>query len=247
MLDWAAIRISSNPRFKSASMILEIGGGDFSRVASLAKSFPDKNFFSIDMDYSSGAIETTKKYADLPNLNLIKLNAHTAIFAPNIFDFCFSSAVMEHIADIKSFLKELCRIMKKGACYYFIESPFWTSYKGHHYRHDNKDIVKILGGYKHLLYTPQQMEEYLLSLDDEVSLPFLVSECIQRIYYREDLSRLSKTETYNAIKSSDFEIVEWIDMEDECFDVSSAQDVVLKTGYSLADLSVKGAYVTLMK
>jgi ubiquinone/menaquinone biosynthesis C-methylase UbiE len=243
-LDWAASLIAKQSGFAKAKIILEIGGGSFRRVVSLAKAYPEKLFYSIDMEYSRQAVETVMVNAGLRNVNIVKVNANTPIFTDELFDFIFSSAVMEHIAEIDDFLREMYRITRRGGEHYFIQSPFWTSYKGHHYRHAYPAIVKILGGYKHILYDENEMRAYLALLPQ---LPFEVDECIWRIYHRRDLSRLSRNETYQKIVSSSFQIIEWRDIEDECFDADSASMVVSKGTYSLQDMKIKGACVSLRK
>jgi ubiquinone/menaquinone biosynthesis C-methylase UbiE len=243
-LDWAAQLICAQEGFKQAKVLLEIGGGDFRRVAALAEAFPTKQFFSIDMAYSPKAIETVQQFAASANLNVIKSHSKQRVFADDMFDFVFSSAVMEHIPELDLFLDEMWRVTKNSGRHYFIESPFWSSYKGHHFRHHDSSVVRILGGYKHLLFNKDEMLSYLSSLPH---VPFDIQECVRCIYNRTDLSRLTRNETFECIRNSQFTVAEWIDMTDECFDSNAALAVTAKGRYKVDDMRVKGAYVTLVK
>jgi ubiquinone/menaquinone biosynthesis C-methylase UbiE len=242
--DWACNLIVKRQRFQESERILEIGGGDFSRTFSLALHFPEKNFFSVDFDYSTKAIANVQKFAHVKNANIIKLDAVKSIFADSFFDFAFSSAVGEHIADLKEFLFELSRVLRVDGEYYFVQSPFWTSFKGHHFRHSDARVVEILGGYKHLLLNEEEMRHYLLSCG---SLPVDIEKAIEFIYRRRDLSRLSMSETKRIIQQqSNFLIEDWVDIEDECFDETSAKKVVALNSerYTISDLKVKGSIVS---
>lgn len=243
-LDWAAQTIAGQDGFQRAAVVLEIGGGDFKRVATLAEAFPTKVFFSIDMAYAPSAVRTVREFAATPNLNVIKVRSDQRVFADGMFDFVFSSAVMEHIPAIDSFLSEMWRITRRGGEHYFIEAPFWSSYKGHHYKHHDPTIAQILGNYKHLLFSRQEMASYLHSFD---SVPFKIEECLWSVYDRPDLSRLSRNETLASVERSQFKIREWIDIPDELFNTEHAEMVVLQKRYSLEDLKIKGAYVALSK
>jgi len=163
-LDWGAKLVARQVEFKNSKYILEIGAGDFSRTVSLATLFPNKIFFGIDFEYSLSAQKTVSNNSNLDNINFIKFNAIKKLFADNLFDFSFSIAVGEHIAELGGFLQEISRILRPGGAYYFVQSPFWTSYKGHHYRHGEPEVVQSLGGYLHLIYTPAELKNHLQSI-----------------------------------------------------------------------------------
>lgn len=244
-LDWGAIMVARQPSFLKATYVLEIGGGDFSRLFSLARKYPEKQFFGIDFDYSAAAQNSVKKNSDIKNAHVIKLNATRSIFADDLFDFSFSIAVGEHIAELQIFLSEMSRVIRDKGVYYFVQAPFWTSYKGHHYHHGDAAIVEVLGGYKHLRYNPDQMKDYLINIGWSSDR---CDDCVHRIYERDDLSRLSPTETKSIIESSKFSIEFWRDIDDENFNPIIANETVaqLRHVYSLYDLKTKGAEVLLV-
>ena len=53
------------------------------------------------------------------NKNFIKLDGKTLPFKDDEFDFVIASHVLEHVKDVTSFIKELCRVSSKG----YIELP----------------------------------------------------------------------------------------------------------------------------
>jgi ubiquinone/menaquinone biosynthesis C-methylase UbiE len=53
------------------------------------------------------------------NKNFIKLDGKTLPFKNDEFDFVIASHVLEHVKDVTSFIKELCRVSSKG----YIELP----------------------------------------------------------------------------------------------------------------------------
>jgi len=244
-LDWVAKNIVKRPAFIVAKNVLEFGGGDFSRIFALALAFPDKVFYSMDFEYSKNAINNVIKYADLRNVNIIKTDARNNIFRDNFFDFAFSVAVGEHIAELDLFLKETYRVLKPGGEYYFGQAPFWTSVKGHHFLHWRPEVLDVLGGYEHLILSAEEMRGYLKSCQN---LPFDIENCVSRIYFREDLSRLSERETKLIIERSKFIVDTWSTQYDELYDEQKAQAVVKKCSkYILDDLKIKGVVAVLRK
>lgn len=245
-LDWGCRHVVGRERFQSASKVLEIGGGDFSRTFALARKYPNKNFFSVDFQYSPAAAQNVRQNADLKNANIIKSNATDKFFADNFFDFAFSIAVGEHIAQLDEFIAEMARVLTPGGEYFFIQSPYWPSSKGHHFKHWQADVQAIFQGYKHLLLSEPEMERYLRSFG---TLPFGVEEALRAIYRRRDLSRLSLTETKNRFEASGLDIELWQTQEDELFDNLAAQQVLLKHEgrYSLDDIRTKGTIAACVK
>ena len=244
--DWGCNYVIGQKSFQASKYVLEIGGGSFERVIALSERYPNKVFFSIDFFYSSRAVENVRRYAHLPNLNIIKGYATDKIFADNTFDFIFSIDVGEHIPQLASFICELYRILKTGGIYYFIQNPFWTSSKGHHYRHWEPDVQAILKGYKHIQYNQYEIIDFLSQFP---SLPFDKVEAIKRIYQRTDLSRMSARETRTIYEASQLEIVNWQGLKDENFEPDKALIAVQKSDgrFLLEDFEEKAAIVTCIK
>jgi ubiquinone/menaquinone biosynthesis C-methylase UbiE len=244
-MDWAAKRIAKRTAFIKAKNVLEFGGGDLSRIFALASAFLDKVFYSIDLEYSKNATDNIIKYADLENVNIIKADARSNIFIDNSFDFAFSIAVGEHIAELDLFLEETYRVLKPGGEYYFGQGPFWTSVKGHHFLHRRPEVLDVLGGYEHLIFSAEEMRAYLKSYQN---LPFDIEDCVSRIYFREDLSRLSERETRLIIERSKFIVDTWSTQYDDLYDEQKAQAVLKKCSkYTLNDLKIKGVVAVLRK
>ncbi|MCK4789431.1 MAG: class I SAM-dependent methyltransferase [Desulfobacteraceae bacterium] len=237
--------IAKRTAFIKAKNVLEFGGGDFSRICALALAFPDKVFYSIDFEYSKKAINNVIKYADLKNVNIIQADARNNIFRDNFFDFIFSIAVGEHIAELALFLEETYRVLKPGGEYYFRQAPFWTSVKGHHFSHWRPEVLEVLGSYQHLIFSAEEMRAYLRCREN---LPFDIENCVRRIYLREDLSRLSERETKFIIERSKFIVDTWSTQYDDLYDEQKAQAVLKKCSkYTLNDLKIKGVVAVLRK
>jgi cyclopropane fatty-acyl-phospholipid synthase-like methyltransferase len=245
-VDWGCNYIVRHAAFLDSKYILEIGGGGFERVIALAERYPDKCFFSVDFFYSKRAIENVKNYAHLSNLNIIKGDAVNRIFADDTFDFVFSIDVGEHIQKLASFISEINRILKRGGHYFFIQNPFWTSNKGHHYKHWQSEVQGILKGYKHLLFTEQEMLSYFKQFS---KLPCEPAEALQRIYHRNDLSRMSVNQTKEIFKSSELVIDSWENLLDDDYDRNLALKVIDKYPgvYTLEEIQVKASIVTCRK
>lgn len=245
-IDWGCNYVVRHAGFSEAKYVLEIGGGGFERIITLAELYPKKTFFSVDFFYSKRAIENVRKYSHLANLNIIKGDAVNRIFADNVFDFVFSIDVGEHVQNLPQFITEITRILKKGGQYFFIQNPFWTSTKGHHYKHWQPEVRDILKGYKHLLLNEFEMFSYLQQFP---LIPFDPAEAVQRIYYRNDLSRMSVNETKGMFVSSELTIDSWENLFDDDYDHDLALKVVDKYSglYSLEDLKIKAAIVTCHK
>ena len=81
--------------FQRAERILEIGGGDFSRVILLAERYPEKRSVSIDYRFGTASKENAGRASALPNLSILKFGLLDRILAHEVFDFAFSIAVME--------------------------------------------------------------------------------------------------------------------------------------------------------
>ncbi|MBS3109544.1 class I SAM-dependent methyltransferase [Candidatus Woesearchaeota archaeon] len=55
-------------------------------------------------------------------------------FKDNTFDFVYSSSLIEHLPVPSKFLKEVCRVIKKGAVFYLSFPPFYTPVGGHQFK-----------------------------------------------------------------------------------------------------------------
>jgi SAM-dependent methyltransferase len=243
--DWGCKLIERQSEFQRATTILEIGGGSFARVIALADKYPQKNFYSVDFRYESEAQNNVAKAAVLQNVSFIKIDALETFFAPGLFDFSFSIAVMEHIAQLELFLSGLLPLLKPRGAYCFFQAPFWTCKTGHHYNHGDKHVLEVLNGYEHIRFDAQGMRDYLGSVAD---LKFDISECVRKIYHRPDLSRLSISETRAVIERSDFVIDSWNERDDDPYEESKAKLALAShnTRYALRDFRVHAVQAKLI-
>jgi len=244
--DWALKKISKLASFTTAKLVLEIGAGSFTRSAKIASCYPDKQVFAPDFSRSNQAKNTIASYSGLDNFNPITFDCRENIFSENLFDFSFSIAVGEHIRELDVFLANLSKSLKPLGSYYFIQSPFWSSYKGHHYKHWRPEVVKVFGGYKHLIYDYYEMEKYLRATDLPSSVD--VEDALFAIYRRGDLSRLSISATRSIIEHSSFSIKLWEPILDECYDPVAAKTVcdLKPVDINPGDLLFKGVIAELV-
>jgi len=244
--DWGCRLMEGQSEFQRARRILEVGGGDFRRVIALAEAYPDKQFISIDFRYSEVAKHNVAAAAGLDNLSFVHANLNDRLFAPETFDFIFSVAVMEHVAELEAFLTEAFKLLTVRGVYSFFEAPFWTSRTGHHFEHANPAVNAILDAYQHIALDADGMRAYLARCAD---LPFDAETCIRKIYHRPDLSRLSAGETRRIVADSEFTIIEWTERADAEFDELAATAAMQAHGdrYTLEDFRVAGAFVRLLK
>ncbi|OEO29092.1 hypothetical protein VW23_002550 [Devosia insulae DS-56] len=244
--DWGCRLMEGQSEFQRARRILEVGGGDFRRAIALAQAYPDKQFISIDFRYSTEAKQNVASAAGLDNLSFVHASLNDRLFGPETFDFVFSIAVMEHVAELEVFLAEAFAILTARGVYSFFEAPFWTSRTGHHFEHANPAVNAILDAYQHIGLDADGMRAFLASCD---KLPFDPETCIRKIYHRPDLSRLSPSETRRIVAASPFTIVEWTERVDGHFDEASAIAAMQAHGdrYTLADFRVGGVFVRLLK
>ncbi len=239
-LDWATDRFARLSEFSAARRILEIGAGSFGRSAALAAAFPEKTFYSTDLQFPKTGIPPALV---TDNLHLSRGDMHDMPFRDGYFDFAFSVALMEHISDVPRALDELRRVLRPRASYYFIQAPFWSCAKGHHFLHWKPEIMNAIPLYGHLYLSREEMREALSGAKQ----PFSIDECISRIYDRSDLSRLSRNQTFATISRAPFDIASWQDYDDTAYDAVSAKRAFKLSKYSVAfdEMKICGAYVHL--
>lgn len=238
---WALNYIVSIPNFSDSNKILEIGAGNFQRSFNLAQSYQNKTFYATDYEM------TNKKIDDLvlSNLKIQWCDAQNMYFRDNYFDVIFSIAVMEHFSDTKAVLSESFRCLVPGGYCYFIQAPFWSCSMGHHYRHWEEKIREAIPLYGHLYLTKDEMRSELLKADADIN----IDECVNRIYDRLDLSRLTRNSVFELCENSDFEIAKWEDYPDEFFDKNKAEYVasIAPIKLDVEEMRIKGARVLLHK
>lgn len=244
-LDWGANHIVALDAFKDATKVLELGAGNFSRSLSLAQRYPDKHFVSSDYEFSEAALEAMDDTKAQHNVTVAKEDAHALSFGDEEFDFVFSIALMEHIPRPNDALREIHRVLKPKGHHWFIQAPFWSCAKGHHFMHWDQSVLDTIPTYSHLYLSEEEMREVLIAK----SPSFDVEHCLQRIYHREDLSRLSRDQTRSAVEDSPLKLLSWAENPCNAYDEKKAQEAMSRLRYpvTLEEMKVSGATVLQQK
>jgi len=242
-MKWQSKWVVQQPGFLEARRVLEVGSGAFETIKQLANKYPEKAFFGLDFDLSTRALE---QLSDLPrNLSIIKHDARVLEFiSSSYFDFVFSVAVMEHIAELELHLQEVYSILRTGGMYCFWEAPFWSCSIGHHFRHNREDCP--IPHYAHLYMKRDELALYLKQKGlDNSDIEYI----LERVWDREDLSRLTRSETLRLISESKFDIEIWEDEIDLSYSGDLVKNVLRNNLYEVSpdDLKIKGAKVVLRK
>lgn len=234
------------PGFADAKRVLEIGAGDLSRGRSIAENYPHLEVHSTDYVLDAKSRQSFLDAVAVPNLHCSRVDVRDTLFKDNSFDFIFSVALMEHVAEIEDCLNELHRILRPGGAYYFIQAPFWSCAQGHHFFHWDDRVYDAIPKYGHLTMTRDEMRDHL---ESQSGLFFSVDQCLDRIFDRPDLSRQSRHQTFARIKDGPLEIESWEDYDDRKFDARLARAAKSKLLYPIEpdELKTAGAYVTLRK
>ena len=137
-----------NKKFEKNSFFLELGSGN----KNFLKVLENKNFKFKGLDIDDMDFENDK----------IPLDDATV-------DFVISNSVIEHIKNDHFFLKEIYRVLKKGAILILITPNFYYSYKNFY---DDPTHVNP--------FTPQKMKSILsiVGMQKTVVLPWLVKKNI---------------------------------------------------------------------
>lgn len=240
-MDWGASRVAALDEFKAASVILELGAGDFSRTVALAQRFPEKRFVTSDYEFSDKALQSMAKTASLPNVVVTRADAHALDFRDGMFDFVFSIALMEHIPRPADALSEFYRVLKPGGSHWFIQAPFWSCAKGHHFMHWDQKVLSTIPTFSHLYLSEEEMRAVLT----ERKAHFSITECLARIYHRLDLSRLTRDQTRAIVEASPFELISWEEKPCDAFDEAAAKEILPRLRYpvTIDEMKVSGATV----
>lgn len=244
-ISWQVDWIQSLPHFHDARRILEVGSGTFETTYTLARKYPKKEFVGIDFAFPEKATERLK-YAEPRNLTAIRHDIRSLDFlAGEQFDFAYSIAVLEHVRELDTHLRAIFSVLKSGGRYTFKETPFWSSAHGHHFEHNSPECP--VPPYGHLMMSREELGTYLANTAGKE--PAVVAKILGEIYDREDLSRLSRTETRAIIAASPFVIESWSENQDQNYTDAIREAVLRNNIYQLdpEDLKISGVSSTLFK
>lgn len=96
---------------KKDNVVLDVGCG--AGIFSAAMSKKAKEVYGLD--YSKTNINAVKKrYKHIQNIKFVKGDATKMPFKAGFFDVILATEIIEHIQDDNKFVKECCRVLKKG-------------------------------------------------------------------------------------------------------------------------------------
>lgn len=117
-------RLLEHIDISDAKDVLEIGCGVGITSGFINQTFPNIQITATDYDQSQ--IERAKLQSVGKNIIFKQEDATKLSFSDNSFDTCFASFVFHHISNFPMALKEIHRILKPGARFYVMDSPFKT-------------------------------------------------------------------------------------------------------------------------
>jgi len=232
------------PGFKHAQTVLEVGAGSFETLAQLAKMYPDKQFYGVDFVLRPPALAVAEN--TLANLHVFKHDVRDlSLFLEYHFDFVFSVALVEHIHELDIHLTEVHRVLRNGGRYCFMASPLWSSSQGHHYDANAPDCP--IPHYGHLYLTRTELGDFLIA--EKGKTPEEKDNILRRVYDREDLARLSRTQVARIVENSPFRITSWMESKDKYCNEKLTAIVLQNNLYDLKvdDLGVSGIVCSLLK
>lgn len=241
---WQVERVQKWPGFKNAKSILEVGAGSFETLAHLAQANPDKQFYGVDFELRPPALTVAENAPD--NLTVLKHDARDLkLFPESHFDFVFSVALVEHIRELAAHLTETHRVLRDGGHYCFQASPLWSSSVGHHCDHNAPDCP--IPHYGHLFMTREQLGDFLIAEMGKSSQES--AHILRRVYDRQDLSRLSRSQVRKIVEDSPFRIESWTESKDKNCGEKMMCTVLQNNLYGLKpdDLSISGIVCSLLK
>jgi len=141
------------------------------------------------------------------NVTLLRADGRELPFADASFDAVISVATMEHVQGLDLFLSEVARVLRPGGLFHTDFCPIWSSALGHH-------VFAVVGNkearfwkpgknpvpdYSHLLWSPDEMREYLRSGPTSEEL---IEPIVQWIYFDDSINRCSFEEYIGAFNRS---------------------------------------------
>jgi ubiquinone/menaquinone biosynthesis C-methylase UbiE len=176
---------------------------------------------------------------------LTYMNAESLSFKDNEFDVIVTMSTFEHIDDVGMALSEFRRALKQQGCVLISFEPVWTCSYGHHLHHLG-EISKLVPDWAHLLWSKDEMMEYLNACWPE-NAPLSVPEACSWIYEDKVLNRKGIKEIRKILSECQMH-VEWIvPLLDEVRNEKQITAAVEKTGLSRDDLMTKGLSILLYK
>lgn len=196
------IEVCKNLNLFENKDVLEVGG---MIPESITKSLKVKSWTCID---KWSGVDTQSK-----NYKILNADITTIDLSDKTYDLIFSTNSFEHINNLPAGLKNMCNLLKSGGHLSALFGPIWSSTKGNHiYHNDEKGNLytfndNIIPPWSHLLYSEQEMKDYLINKFSET----LTKSMVDFIYNIDIINRLFADDYYDMIHNLGLEILEYRD------------------------------------
>lgn len=225
----------------SGLRILDVGASPHGYALEKSLALGVSEYVGIGLDINEDFSLITKTGRG----RLANMNAESLSFKDNEFDAIVTMSTFEHIGDVGMALSEFRRVLKPQGCALVSFEPIWTCSYGHHLHHLG-EISKFVPDWAHLLWTKNEMMEYLNACWPQ-NAPLSVAEACAWIYEDNVLNRKDITEMRKILSECQMHI-EWIvPLVDQDRNEEQLTAAVEKTGLSRDDLMTKGLSVLLYK
>ena len=225
----------------SGLRILDIGASPHGYALEESLALSVSEYVGIGLDISEDFSIETKTGRG----KLTYMNAESLSFKDNDFDVIVTMSTFEHIGNLGMALSEFRRVLKRQGCALISFEPIWTCSYGHHLHHIG-EISKLVPDWAHLLWSKDEMMEYLNACWPQ-NAPLSVPEACAWIYEDNVLNRKGIKEIQKILSECQMHI-EWIvPLLDEDRNEEQLTAAVEKTGLSRDDLMTKGLSILLYK
>lgn len=140
--------ISQYVTLNSSVKLLDIGSGN--GISSAAFALDGVQVVSVEPDPSqtigAGAIQKLKEHYQLSNLSVHQAFAEELNFPDNNFDIVYARQCMHHAFNLKQFLKECARVLKKGGLLITVRDHVVFNEADKKWFLENHPLQKFYGG-----------------------------------------------------------------------------------------------------
>jgi len=133
--------LHDDTHYPAGSRVLEAGCGTGAQTVILARNSPGARIVSVDISDESLRLAQEKiRQEGITNVEFRQGNIFNLPFGPESFDHIFVCFVLEHLADPKRALIQLCPLLKKGGTITVIEGDHGSAY----FHPENKDARRAI-------------------------------------------------------------------------------------------------------
>ncbi len=175
-----------------SSNLLDIGSGN--GISSAAFALDGVQVVSVEPDPSqtigAGAIEKLKEHYQLSNLSIHQAFAEELKFPDNNFDIVYARQCMHHAYNLKQFLKECARVLKKGGLLITVRDHVVFNDADKKWFLENHPLQKFYGGEN--AFTSMEYKSAMVNVGLEIKQELKHFDSVINYF------PLSKTEKENA-------------------------------------------------